>query len=113
MALPDPENKIAVDLIFPKGPYQYRTLFAKYCRKLKLQAVGLRPYSIRRGGATFLFQASAPMAVTQERGQWTSQHTCRIYVTEARQQLQEMRLGASQVALLSKAVDVCILSTAG
>ena len=50
--------------------------------QLGLAAFGFRPYSLRRGGATAFYRATRNMAVTIERGRWSTISVARIYIND-------------------------------
>ena len=47
--------------IWTKSAQSFRNSFAHHCKKFKLESYAFRPYSLRRGGATHLFQVSGSM----------------------------------------------------
>ena len=49
-------NKAPGDLILPRGQADFRSVFAKLLDSLELGEFGLKPYSLRRGGATHMFR---------------------------------------------------------
>lgn len=51
-----------------------------------------KPYSFRRGGATYHFQQCRNMSETIEKGRWANVATARIYVNEALAQQQSSKL---------------------
>ena len=60
----------------------FRHRFNEYCKKFDLEKFSFRPYSLRRGGATHLFQMSKSMETTLVAGRWSSQKTARIYIAD-------------------------------
>ena len=48
-----------------------------------------KPYGVRRGGATCLFQLCGKFDVVMNRGRWNSRHACKVYATTALQELAE------------------------
>eukprot|EP00435_Cladocopium_sp_Y103_P032808 s562_g8.t1 len=50
----------------------FRKRFAELCRVFDIERLGFRPYSLRRGGATDLFQRSHSMECALIRGRWES-----------------------------------------
>ena len=54
-----------------------------FCVELAgLSGFGLKPYSLRRGGATSFFVHTGSLALALERGRWNQSGTARIYLTE-------------------------------
>ena len=63
-------------------PHLWRQEFAHTLKALKFDSFSFRPYSLRRGGATFLVPATRSMDRLLIQGRWASQKTARIYVNE-------------------------------
>lgn len=61
----------------------FRTYFKKYCIRFHLLRHKFRPYSLRRGGATWLFQSSGSMELALLKGRWSSNRVARIYISDA------------------------------
>ena len=61
---------------------QFRKLFRE-----ALDFVGLphtfKPYSLRRGGATYMFQITGSHAQVCQAGRWSSERTARIYISDS------------------------------
>eukprot|EP00971_Amphidinium_carterae_P176932 3508315-Amphidinium_carterae.1 len=62
--------------------YAFRCGFAAVVRSLGLKFLALKPYGLRRGGATELFRTARSMDLVVVRGRWGSQKVARIYVNE-------------------------------
>ena len=62
----------------------WRSNFEKYVGIAGLQGFGLKPYSLRRGGATAFFVHTGSIALALERGRWGQSSTARVYLTEGR-----------------------------
>ena len=52
----------------------------------------IKPYSLRRGGATEFFRSTGSMAKTMERGRWSEMKTARIYVNTAMAELHALKV---------------------
>ena len=50
---------------------------------LGLHHPNLTPYTLRRGGATWLYQQTLNFDVVQHKGRWSEARTCKIYVNTA------------------------------
>ena len=61
---------------------QYRTCLQKALAQLHLAEHGFRPYSLRRGGATWDFMQHQDLKRTMHRGHWRDLKTAQIYITE-------------------------------
>ena len=60
----------------------FRNLFRKILHELDLSLLNFRPYSLRRGGATFEMQTHGLMERTLIRGRWKNSNVARIYICE-------------------------------
>ena len=66
--------------------------------------MGVRPYSLRRGGATAYYRATRNMAATIERGQWSSLRVARLYINDGAAKEVELRIEPSvETQLMSRA----------
>ena len=61
----------------------FRVRFQRLCELYGLSHHGFRPYSLRRGGATALFQNSGSMESTLNRGRWQSSRVAKICIQDA------------------------------
>ena len=59
---------------------------------LGFQQFGFRPYSLRRGGATFWLQQHGSFDKLLMQGRWASQKTARIYINEELALLADLKL---------------------
>jgi len=60
----------------------FRNQFAHHCKKFKLENYNFRPYSLRRGGATHLFQETGSMEMALLKGRWSSTKVAKIYLSD-------------------------------
>ena len=60
----------------------FRAVFARYCERFDLQQLQFRPYSLRRGGATDLFQVTGSMEKALVKGRWSSSKVARVYISD-------------------------------
>ena len=67
---------------FTPSPAKWRTLFADCLQALGLQDYGFRPYSLRRGGATWWFSKHQSLDRILIQGRWSAIKTARIYLNE-------------------------------
>ena len=77
------------DPLLLMSPKQFQSDFRRACMCLGL-CEDVKPYSLRRGGATWHFQQHASFDATAEIGRWSSVKTCRIYVHTALLELSNM-----------------------
>ena len=64
------------------SPAQFRSLFHRACAELGLNGLQLKPYSLRRGGATHDMLAHGELQRTIHRGRWSDARTARIYIND-------------------------------
>lgn len=60
----------------------FRLLFRRITEELAIQDLSLRPYSLRRGGATYEMQSHGLMEKTLIRGRWKNSNVARIYICD-------------------------------
>eukprot|EP00438_Fugacium_kawagutii_P023460 Skav220956 [mRNA] locus=scaffold1928:76101:77213:+ [translate_table: standard] len=63
-------------------PHQWRKLFNDTIEALGLESLNLRPYSLRRGGATFQFRQHGSLDRLMLAGRWLAAKSARLYVNE-------------------------------
>eukprot|EP00438_Fugacium_kawagutii_P018174 Skav226118 [mRNA] locus=scaffold1047:61528:65921:- [translate_table: standard] len=73
-------------------PHRWRKLFNQAIESLELQDYAYRPYSLRRGGATFYFQHHGQLDRLLVQGRWQSSKTARLYLNEGLAILAETQL---------------------
>ena len=61
----------------------FRASFKRHLSRFDLVQHEFRPYSLRRGGATHLFQSTGSMETALLRGRWGSSRVARIYISDA------------------------------
>lgn len=67
---------------WPKSGSAFRGLFQRALIGVGAEHLNLRPYSLRRGGATFEMQSHGQMERTLLRGRWKNSNVARIYVCD-------------------------------
>lgn len=70
----------------------WRQTFSKYLQALDLESYAFRPYSLRRGGATFWFQKHGSFDRLLVAGRWQAARTARIYLNEGLAMLAETKV---------------------
>lgn len=60
----------------------FRVSFKRHLARFDLLKHAFRPYSLRRGGATHLFQVTGSMETALLRGRWGSSRVARIYISD-------------------------------
>ena len=77
---------------FSPSPARWRALFNKALDALHLQEFLFRPYSLRRGGATWWFSRHHSLDKILVQGRWQAAKTARIYINEGLAVLAELQL---------------------
>ena len=75
-----------------KSSANWRGLFHQALVALKLETWGFRPYSLRRGGATWWFQRHQNLDQILIQGRWSAPRTAKVYLNEGLAVLAEMKL---------------------
>ena len=70
----------------------WRIDFSKILSALGLEGFQFRPYSLRRGGATFWFTKHGSLDRLLIQGRWQAPRTARIYINEGLATLAEMKV---------------------
>lgn len=73
---------------------KFREKFYQLADFFGIRHLGLKCYSIRRGGATRDFQQHGLMERTLIRGRWASTQVARLYITDARSQIPTLTISA-------------------
>ena len=68
----------------------WRAKFAECIDALELTSLSFRPYSLRRGGATYWFGKHGSLDRVIVLGRWQAQRTARIYINEGMASIAEM-----------------------
>ena len=63
-------------------PHQWRRTFGECIKALNLEEFEFRPYSLRRGGATFWFGRHASLDRIIALGRWAAVRAARLYINE-------------------------------
>ena len=83
------------------SPAKWRGLFQEALVSLKLQAFEFRPYSLRRGGATWWFGKHQSLDAILIQGRWQAAKTARLYINEGLAILAELKLTPNDPRLKS------------
>ena len=81
------------------SPPKWRALFNSCLEGLQIQDMGFRPYSLRRGGATFWFQKHQNLDRILVQGRWHTQKSARIYLNEGLAVLSQLKLPTSDARI--------------
>ncbi len=83
-------------------PQSFRDRFAYHLTKFDLLEHKFRPYSLRRGGATHLFQVTGSMERALLKGRWSSPKVAKIYISDALSFLPAMEFSDNACRMLQK-----------
>ena len=87
------QAKVSTDaFLVPMSGTTFRSHFSAALQNLQLSHFPFKPYSLRRGGATALFQTVQSFSKVCHAGRWQSEKTCRLYVNDASAALSELKL---------------------
>lgn len=75
-----------------KSGTAFRTLFQQAVVAVGAGHLGMRPYSLRRGGATYEMQSHGLMEKTLLRGRWKNSNIARLYICDGLSLLPSLRL---------------------
>lgn len=81
------------------SPTKWRSLFSEAISSLGITEFGFRPYSLRRGGATWWFGKHHSLDQILVQGRWQAAKTARIYINEGLAILAELQLKQSDPRL--------------
>ena len=85
--------------ILRSSPSSFRAFYAHCLDCLGLSACNYAFYSLRRGGATHLYQLQWQVQDIMIRGRWSDIRTCKIYIQDGVAQLSSMQLSQQSLAL--------------
>ena len=88
------------DLLLGALPHHWRHRWNAAIRALKLQRLDIRPYSLRRGGATWLFRKTGSFDRCLDRGRWGNSRNARLYIEDAAAMAASLRLDAAEESQL-------------
>ena len=86
----------------------FRNLFKKVLEQLRLQDLNFRPYSLRRGGATYEMQSHGLMEKTLLRGRWRNSGVARIYLCDGLSLLPSLKMSLQAKHLVAKYSSIFI-----
>ena len=73
-------------------PHAWRQMFSECLTALRLDQWSFRPYSLRRGGATFLFTKCGSLDRVLLAGRWTAIKTAKIYLNSGLAMLADIQI---------------------
>ena len=93
--------KASLNTPLTQSPGAWRSLFNKGLESLKITSHGFRPYSLRRGGATWWFGKHHSLDRILVQGRWQAAKTARIYINEGLAILAQLQIGVRDKRLVS------------
>ena len=88
--------------IWSKSAQCFRNTFAHHIKRFNLETHRFRPYSLRRGGATALFQRTGSMEAALLKGRWASTKVAKIYLADGLSFLPGLRFSAKARDMLAE-----------
>ena len=82
------------------GAHAFRSSFQRILATLGFPAAPYQPYSLRRGGATWYYQATLSLDRTVQRGRWACARTAKLYIDEGTMQLAHLNWTKKQSRLV-------------
>jgi len=83
------------------SPASWRGLFTECLEALELSHFNFRPYSLRRGGATYWFQKHGNLDRILVQGRWLAHKTARVYLNEGLALLAQTRINFNSLSIRS------------
>ena len=74
------------------SPHRWRALLSQTVKALKLDSMGFRPYSLRRGGATHWFRHHGNLDKLIVQGRWAAPRTAKVYINEGLAVIAEFKI---------------------
>ena len=93
-AMIDVKQALQLDKVpcWDKSGSAFRDSFHRLLQHLEITALGFKPYSLRRGGATYEMQQHGQMERCLLRGRWRNSNVARIYITDGLSLLPHLKM---------------------
>ena len=88
--------------IWTRSAQAFRNEFRHHCKIFDMEGHLFRPYSLRRGGATHLFQITGSMEMALLKGRWSSSKVAKIYLNDGLSYLPKMTFTPKAKNMLDK-----------
>ena len=88
--------------IWSRSAQSFRNVFSHHIKRFNLEIHQFRPYSLRRGGATALFQNTGSMESALLKGRWSSTKVAKIYLSDGLSFLPGLRFSEKSKAMLEQ-----------
>eukprot|EP00435_Cladocopium_sp_Y103_P060375 s393_g22.t1 len=92
--LSDTQQQFRGQKLWPHSAQSFRNQFEKYMQYFRICHLKMKPYSLRRGGATFLLQEGVSIDVILLRGRWRSLGVARLYLEDGLSQIPKLRMSS-------------------
>ena len=99
------------ELLVSFGPYGFRKWWSEGLAILGMSSEVFKPYSIRRGAASWHLQTVGSLELTIFKGRWCSAATARTYVQEGLARLAQSQLSAHSnrvIGIFVRALERCL-----
>ena len=83
------------DRLWPYAAQTFRDSFKRALQYFDVLHLGFKPYSLRRGGATYLLQCNVALESILIRGRWRSLGVARLYLEDGLAQIPALRVDPS------------------
>ena len=93
--------------LWPHSAQAFRDRFESYMKFFNIQHLNMKPYSLRRGGATFLLQEGLPLDCILLRGRWKSLGVARLYLEDGLSQIPQLRVAINDQAKINSFAQQC------
>ena len=104
------QHRYPGEKIWPHSAQCFRERFRKYLQYFRISNLSFKPYSLRRGGATYLLQEGVPLDVILLRGRWRSLAVARLYLEDGLAQIPQIRISNVDFQKLQKYSLECPLT---
>ena len=94
------------DLLWPHSGGSFRKEFQRLCQFFQVENLNFKPYSLRRGGATFLLQMGVALETILVRGRWRSLGAARLYLQDGLAQIPALRTSRKQRQVIQTWVNM-------
>lgn len=78
--------------LWPHTAQRFRAAFKGLCQAFRVAHLNFKPYSLRRGGATYLLQEGMALEAILIRGRWKSISVARLYLEDGLSLIPSLRL---------------------
>ena len=91
------KQRVTASTYLTAKPYKWRQLFNECLDGLQITPWSFRPYSLRRGGATFFFLKHGSLDRILIQGRWTAVKTARVYINSGLAMIADLQIPLRQL----------------